>query len=110
MALTTTPYDPMYEPTACTAAPRLGCEPKAPIDEQPLALVLDKTLSTICETNAVLLEVCNALACSGLLKEFPGELRAADSITATIYNSNDAAAAGLAAARVIRNVLIGGEF
>lgn len=107
MAITTTPYDPVYEPTACTAAPRLECDPKAPIEEQPLALVLDKTFSTICETNGVLLDICNALACSGLLKEFPGELRAADSITATIYNSNDVANAGNAAAKLIRNVLIG---
>lgn len=110
MAITTTPYDPACEPTAYSPASRLGCEPKAPIEEQPLAIVLDKTLSTICETNGVLLEICNALACSGLLKEFPGELRAADSITATIYNSNDAANAGNAAAKVIRNVLIGGNF
>ncbi len=107
MAITTTPYDPMYEPTACTAAPRLGCEPKPTIKEQPLADVLAKTLNTICETNAVLLEVCNALACAGVLKEFPGELRSGDSITAMIYNSNDAVNAGNAAARLIRDVLIG---
>ena len=107
MAITTTPYDPVYEPTACMAAPRLGSEPKPTVKEEPLANVLDKTLSIICETNSVLLEICNALACSGVLKEFPGELRSGDSITAMIYNSNDAAAAGNAAARLIRDVLIG---
>lgn len=107
MAITTTPYDPGYEPAAYSPASRLGCEPKPQIKEQPLADVLDKTLSIICETNGVLLEICNALACSGVLKEFPGELRSGDSITAIIYNSNDAATAGNAAARLIRDVLIG---
>lgn len=110
MAIATTPYDPACEPTAYSPASRLGSEPKPTIKEEPLANVLDKTFSIICETNGVLLEICNALACSGLLKEFPGELRSGDSITAMIYNSNDVAIAGNAAAKVIRNVLIGGEF
>lgn len=107
MAITTTPYDTVCEPAAYSPASRLGCEPKPQIKEEPLANVLDKTFSIICETNGVLLEICNALACSGALKDFPGELRSGDSITAMIYNSNDVAIAGNAAARLIRDVLIG---
>lgn len=110
MAITTTPYDPVYEPTGCTAAPRLGCEPKRPIDEEPLGFVADQTLSTILETNSILLEICNALACSDLLKNYAGDLRSPGNIAALIHNSYDAANANNTAARLIRRVLIGGEF
>lgn len=110
MAIATTPYDPLYEPTACMAAPRLGTEPKRPIDEEPLAFVADQTLGKILETNSILLEICNALACSDLLKNYPGDLRSPENIAALIHNSYDAANTCNSAARLIRRVLIGGEF
>lgn len=109
MAVTTTPYDPVYEPTACTAAPRLGTEPKRPIDEEPLGFVADRTLSTILETYSILLEVCNALACSDLMKDYPMDLKSPENISALIHNSYDAASISNSAARLIRRVLIGGE-
>lgn len=110
MAITTTPYDPVYEPTTCMAAPRLGTEPKRPIDEEPLAFVADQTLGTILETNSILFEICNALACSDLLKNYPGDLKSPENIAALIHNSHDAANTCNSAARLIRRVLIGGEF
>lgn len=108
MAITTTPvcnYEPYTPP-----APNFGTEPKRPIDEEPLAFVADQTLSKLVETNSILLEICNVLACSDLLKNYPGDLRSSENIPALIHNSYDAANANNAAARLIRRVLIGGEF
>lgn len=109
MAITTTPYDPVYEPTACTAAPRLGDSrpiENIPVDK-PLSAVLTEALNMVCETNAILFDICNSLGCANLLKNYSDALRSTENLAALVYNINDAATCSAGAAKLINKVLVG---
>lgn len=114
MAVTTTPNerDPYinYEPYT-PPAPKLGMEaPKSSIEEEPMACVLDMTFCTICDTNSILLEICNSLECAGLLKDPSGEVRSPGNFARLVFNTHDAAQLTNDAAKLIRRILLGGEF
>lgn len=107
MALTTTPVC-NYEPYS-QSAPKLGDSrpiENIPVDK-PLSAVLTEALNMVCETNAVLFEICNSLGCANLLKNYADALRSTENLAALVYNINDAANCSAGAATLIRDILVG---
>ena len=77
-----------------------------PIDK-PLSAVLTEALNIAIETNSVLFDICKALGCANLLKNYSDVLRSNENLAALAYNINDAVACGAGAAKLINNILVG---